>query len=122
MKKMITQTIEVTMLYDVYGGLLTQRQQKCIQMHYLDDLSLAEVAQLLDVSRQAVHDNLKRAISSMQELESKLCLLERYQQQNIQLREIDKLLTKAVKKTDAKIEEINLASQKIKKWLKKGGV
>ena len=55
--------LEMALLYDYYGDLLTDRQKECFELRYNQDLSLAEIAQELNVSRQGVHDNLSRAES-----------------------------------------------------------
>lgn len=63
--------LEMTLLFDYYGELLTQRQQQCFDMRYNQDLSLAEIAQELQVSRQGVHDNLSRAEALLRNMEEK---------------------------------------------------
>lgn len=62
-------------LLDFYGILLTERQRYCMEQHYENDLSLAEIAEDLGVSRQAVHDNLQRAAQLLNDYEAKLQLL-----------------------------------------------
>lgn len=63
--------LEMTLLFDYYGDLLTDRQQMCIDLRHNQDLSLAEIAQELCVSRQGVHDNLSRAESLLRNMEQK---------------------------------------------------
>jgi predicted DNA-binding protein YlxM (UPF0122 family) len=70
-------TLRMSLLFDFYGPLLTERQQDVFQMYFHDDLSLGEIAEELDVSRQAVYDLLRRAGSIMEELEGKLGLLKK---------------------------------------------
>ncbi len=62
----------IALLYDFYGPMLTQRQQELIQAYFLDDLSLAEIADESGVSRQAVHDLIKRSEALLHEYEEKL--------------------------------------------------
>lgn len=62
-------------LFDLYGSLLTDRQREMVELHYLDDWSLAEIAEQQLVSRQAVHDNLRRAEEQLESYESALGLL-----------------------------------------------
>lgn len=69
----------VNLLMDCYGDLLTQKQQDYLSLYYEEDLSLAEIAEDLDVSRNAVFDNLKRAVHLLEEYENKLHLLEKHQ-------------------------------------------
>ena len=67
-----------SMLLDFYGELLTERQRECYDLHYNDDLSLAEIAEQSGVSRQCVWDNIRRAEASLQEIESKTGLIRRF--------------------------------------------
>lgn len=63
--------LEMTLLYDYYGDLLTERQRSCVDLRYNQDLSLAEIAQELGVSRQGVFDNLSRAEALLRNMEAK---------------------------------------------------
>jgi predicted DNA-binding protein YlxM (UPF0122 family) len=74
--RMIDKVTKVVNLYDLYGTLLTQRQRELVEMYYFDDWSLAEIAENLGVSRQAVHDNLRRAEEQLDSYERALGLLE----------------------------------------------
>ena len=64
-------TLEMTLLYDYYGDLLTERQKMCFDLRHNQDLSLAEIAEELNVSRQGVHDNLSRAEALLKNMEEK---------------------------------------------------
>ena len=64
-------TLEMTMLLDFFGELLTQRQRSCLELHYGEDLSLGEIASELGISRQGVRDNLVRAEKSLREYEAR---------------------------------------------------
>ncbi len=66
------------LLYDFYGGLLTEKQRKAMELYYFEDWSLAEIAESEGVSRQAVHDLLHRTERTMEELEAKLRLVGRF--------------------------------------------
>ena len=63
--------LEMTLLFDYYGELLTSRQQMCFDLRYNQDLSLGEIAQELNVSRQGVYDNLSRAETLLRNMEEK---------------------------------------------------
>lgn len=78
---MIEKVMKVGDLYELYGTLLTKRGQQMVEMYYFDDWSLAEIADALGVSRQAVHDNLRRAQEQLDAYEVKLHLLELGHQQ-----------------------------------------
>ena len=63
--------IEIILLYDYYGDLLTDRQKECFELRYYQDLSLGEIAAELGISRQGVHDNLSRAEALLRNMEAK---------------------------------------------------
>ena len=53
--------LQITMLFDIYGDMLTQKQRDFITYYYDDDLSLSEIAQNEGITRQGVRDSIKRA-------------------------------------------------------------
>lgn len=63
--------LEMTLLFDYYGDLLTERQRMCFDLRYNQDLSLGEIAEELQVSRQGVHDNINRAEALLRNMEEK---------------------------------------------------
>lgn len=65
------EAVEMTLLFDYYGDLLTDRQRSCLDLRYNQDLSLGEIAQELGVSRQGVFDNLNRAEALLRNMEEK---------------------------------------------------
>lgn len=70
--------VEQTLLYDFYGELLTKRQQQVYENVVLEDYSISEVAEELGISRQGVHDMIKRCNRSLEEYEEKLHLVEKF--------------------------------------------
>jgi uncharacterized protein len=72
---MIEQVTRMGDLYDLYGTLLTDRQKQMVELYYLDDWSLSEIASHFGVSRQAVHDNLHRSAEQLEAYEAALRLL-----------------------------------------------
>ena len=75
---MKNQTYRMTMLYDFYGELLTERQKEFFDLYYNEDLSLAEIAENYGISRQGVRDVIVRAEASMQEVEDKTGIIKRF--------------------------------------------
>ena len=65
------EALEMTLLFDYYGDLLTERQRACLDLRFNQDLSLGEIAQELGVSRQGVYDNLSRAEALLKNMEEK---------------------------------------------------
>ena len=78
--------LEMTLLLDYYGELLTEKQKTCFDLYYNQDLSLGEIAEEAGISRQGVHDSLARAEALLLDFEQKLgCLArENRQQQALQ--------------------------------------
>ena len=62
----------MTLLFDYYGGMLTDKQRDCFDMRYNQDLSLGEIAEELGVSRQAVNDNLTRTEALLRRMEENI--------------------------------------------------
>ena len=71
-------TVEMLLLFDYYGDMLTDRQRMCLDLRYNQDLSLAEIAEELRVSRQAVHNNIISAEAHLQKMEAKTGCVRRY--------------------------------------------
>ena len=74
---MKNQTFRMTMLFDFYGELLTDRQK---EFYYNEDLSLSEIAENYGISRQGVRDVIVRAENYMTEIEDKTGLIKRFMQ------------------------------------------
>jgi len=91
--------LEISVLYDFYGELLTEKQQEVIELYYNEDLSLAEIAMHSGITRQGVRDSIKRGESQLLEFESQLGLAKRFG-------EIEKLLEE-IRRNAAEIEQIN---------------
>ena len=72
--------LEQTLLYDFYGELLTEHQRQVYEDVVLNDFSLSEVAAARGISRQGVHDLVRRCNKTLEEYEEKLHLVERFWQ------------------------------------------
>lgn len=86
---MLDKVLKIASLIDFYGALLTEKQRRCLELHYLEDWSLAEIAGEFDVSRQAVHDILRRSEQLLVSYEERLGLIERYEHIEASIRELD---------------------------------
>ena len=74
---MLEEFLRRSALFDFYGALLTKKQQQCLMMSLFEDYSLSEIGERLGISRQAVHDMLRRAGEAMEDYEARLGLLAR---------------------------------------------
>ncbi|NMB27345.1 MAG: DNA-binding protein [Tissierellia bacterium] len=104
---MVKKLVEIGILFDFYGKLLSERQYTSIELYYIHDLSLTEIGEELNISRQGVYDTLKRAEQKLYEYEDTLGLINKF---NYKIREIDKIdkITKEIEK-----ESQNINNQKI---------
>ncbi len=68
---------ELALLFDTYGGMLTEKQRDCFDMRYNQDLSLGEIAEIMGVSRQAVCDNLTRTEALLRRMEENIGCVKR---------------------------------------------
>ena len=75
---MKNQTYRMTMLFDFYGELLTERQREFFDLYYNEDLSLGEIAAEAGISRQGVHDLLTRAAHRLLDMEEKLGMADKF--------------------------------------------
>ena len=78
---MKNQTYRMTLLFDFYGDILTDRQKEFYDLYYNEDLSLAEIAENYGISRQGVRDVIVRAEGIMTELEDKTGIIKRFEGQ-----------------------------------------
>lgn len=97
----VMEVTEINILYDLYNGLLSKRQSDIIEMYYCDNLSLAEIAEHLDISRQAVYDTLKRAVKILRRYETVLQLASKYSYEN----RIYKSVLRAINKMEKQLYE-----------------
>ena len=99
--------VEVSMLCDIYGKLLTEKQFEFINDYYNNDLSLSEIAENNNITRQAVRDIIKKGERKLFEYEEKLLFMKKTisQEQKIQaiLSELTKIQTNS---SDRKVESI----------------
>ncbi len=89
---MLDKLNRVNLLYDIYGSLLTERQQKVLQLYFSDNYTMGEIAAEYSVSRQAIHDLIQRALKSIEGFEKKLGLYARFNFQQRLLQEAEDIL------------------------------
>lgn len=96
--------LNVTILLDVYGQLLTEKQRDAVDMYYNEDLSLAEIADEIEISRQGVLASIKQGEKHLAEFEEALGVAKRFRSISDKLAAIDKIIDKAdfEKKDEAK--------------------
>nr|WP_251668193.1 MULTISPECIES: putative DNA-binding protein [unclassified Sporosarcina] len=89
---MLEKTTRVNFLFDFYQSLLTDKQRLYMQLYYLDDLSLGEIAEQYSVSRQAVYDNVRRTEAMLEDYEEKLNLFEKHEKRLEAVGQLEQLM------------------------------
>ena len=105
---MKNQTYRMTMLFDFYGELLTDRQKEFFDLYYNEDLSLSEIAENEGISRQGVRDVIVRAEAAMQEIEDKTGLIRRFHTMQAQLKEVEGCAHRLLELNAARFEDDEL--------------
>lgn len=82
--------LEVSLLLDFYGDMLTKKQRDMVEYYYNDDLSLSEIAENEGITRQGVRDSIKRAEAQLYDMEKKLKLAKRFKEMRSDFEEIYK--------------------------------
>lgn len=87
--------LSIAVLMDFYGGMLTDKRYDVLDMYYNQDMSLAEIAAELDISRQGVRDAIKHGERQLAELEEKLGLARRFADIQKRIRRINEILAES---------------------------
>ena len=98
MEKIVQQGI----LYDFYGELLTEHQKQVYESVVYENLSLGEIASDMGVSRQAVHDLIKRCDKILEGYEAKLGLIKRFGEVRSRIEQVEEILNNPLKEEDRK--------------------
>ena len=75
---MKSDTFHMSMLFDFYGELLTDKQKELFDLYYNEDMSLTEISEIVGITRQGVRDAVMRAEMSLRDIEDKVGLVKRY--------------------------------------------
>ena len=99
--------VEISMLCQIYGKLLTEKQYEFINDYYNNDLSLSEIAENENITRQAVRDIIKKGEKKLFEYEEKLEFMKRMTKQENVIKNILKEITKIeTKDSDKQISKV----------------
>lgn len=105
--------LKQSLLYDFYGELLTNHQKEIYEQFIVEDLSLSEIAKDAGISRQGVHDLIKRCNRILEEYEEKLHLVEKFISIKEKVHQISDLLETAKSDESQLIQEIRQISGEI---------
>jgi len=85
----MSKDLNIALLLDFYGEMLTEKQRDMVELYYNEDLSLGEIAETVKITRQGVRDSIKRGEQQLFELEKKLGLVEKFMKYSELLDNID---------------------------------
>lgn len=84
----MAKNLEIAVLLDFYGEMLTEKQRSFLEYYYDDDLSLSEIAENEGITRQGVRDAIKRAETQLFDMENRLGIVKRFEELRAELNEI----------------------------------
>ena len=99
-------TLLMTMLFDFFGDLLTEKQREYFDLYHNEDLSLSEIAEKAGISRQGVYDIITRAEKSLVEIEEKTLIVNRWNETLTELERAESLARQLQSLCDEKTGEI----------------
>ena len=102
----IEERVELSLLYDFYGALLKENQRRMFEGSILDDYNLAEIAEDENITRQGVHDAIKRACKQLREYEQKLGLVEKFEKQKELVKKLHIILKGMNMGDEGELEEV----------------
>ncbi|WP_040228091.1 putative DNA-binding protein [Bhargavaea cecembensis] len=106
---LLEKTTRINFLLDFYQALLTDKQRSYMELYYLDDLSLGEIAEQYGVSRQAVYDNIRRTEAMLEEYEEKLRLFGKFRERHDALEALAEMIREGTSKPEeiiGRLEEL----------------
>lgn len=107
----------ITILYDFYGELLTDKQKDAFEKHYLEDLSLNEIGEEQGTTRQAVMDMIKRSELLLKQYEEKLHLVDKFNLRKEKAGQIQKKLDELAEESPEAYEKIYLIKEMLSEIL-----
>lgn len=108
---LLEKTMRMNFLFDFYQALLTDKQRTYMELYYLDDHSLGEIADSYGVSRQAVYDNIRRTEKMLEGYEEKLALFSKFQKR----KELLQQLTTEIQ-NEAQKQQLLAIVEQLKEW------
>ena len=103
------ETLQMTMLIDFFGDLLTEKQREYLDLYHNEDLSLSEIAEKDGITRQGAHDIITRAERKLAEIEKKTGVVKRWLSTQTELRQADAIARELLRLSNGKGKPAELA-------------
>ncbi|MBR0144641.1 MAG: DNA-binding protein [Clostridia bacterium] len=97
---MKSNAVEMGLLFDFYGDMLTEKQKQIFDLYHNEDLSLAEIAEITGITRQGVRDSVVRSEAALRTMEEKTGLIARFRETEERRAEIHRLVDEFAKSPD----------------------
>lgn len=107
--------MQISLLYDFYGQFLTKKQREVMHLYFENDYSLSEIAENLNVSRQAIHDTIKKSKKALTEYENRLGLAEKFAAKDLALVRIAEIAEELQKRITGEEEKRQSDEEILKK-------
>lgn len=104
----------ISILFDFYGEMLTDRQKEVLDLYFNEDLSLSEISENMGITRQGVRDAIKKAEAILLNLEEKLGIVKRFDSLGQDISFVQKRLSEIKSNTDINVDDIIEKAQHIK--------
>jgi predicted DNA-binding protein YlxM (UPF0122 family) len=114
---MYDKLVQIALLFDFYGQLLTVKQIEIVDMYYNNDLSLGEISEQKGISRQGVYDTLKRAEKTLYQYEEKLGLVDRFLKQKQNMQKTIEMLDELIKEKEFDKHNMKEKLKEIKEYI-----
>lgn len=109
---MSDKTLQMTMLFDFFGDLLTEKQQEYFDLYHNEDLSLSEIAENVGITRQGVRDIIVRAENTLIEYEKRTGIVARFEQRSVDAEKAE-VVARKIKECAANKEVVAMADELI---------
>ena len=113
----MSKNMDMTLLLDIYGDMLTEKQNDTLGLYYNEDLSLTEIAENLGITRQGVHKCIKSAEEYLIQLEETLQCAEKFRKISQQTDKMRTLINKSFDKDNENYKKLNECIDKIEKLI-----
>ncbi len=92
--------VELTILYDFYSGMLTEKQRTIFELYYMDNLSLQEIANIKGVTKASVYDIINRTKANINEYEQRLGLVQKFKAEQVRIQKLQNNIKSTIVNND----------------------
>ncbi len=113
----MSKNMDMALLLDIYGDMLTEKQNDTLSLYYNEDLSLTEIAENTGITRQGVHKCIKSAVEYLVQLEETMQCAEKFRKISVQTEKLRSLLLGILDKDSSEYKEIDSCIENIEELI-----